>query len=801
MKGILKMDKLKDQKTKSKYQSEKFFARLSGDSEDIQGSAFLRDLFYFALGFLFSRCHLLFGAYPLGIALLTLLSHSVLPALGGSVLGALTLGEGGLIYSAIYITAVILRILLSPRGCRRFFGEALLTRMSVATIAGFVRAALEILTRGLSFTSMLYGITMILLPPLSVFALSGLFSDKINLYRVLSARENPLPLKNKGEKERFDIIFFEISAVLLLFLTALSLGELVFFGISVSYIFINLVTLVTAKRFGAIKAAAVGFISALGVGGIFSVSFALSGLGAGLFFTLGNGYALTIGLGASALWGYYTAGLSGLLAILPEYLITIALVTPFLKGVNPAEEKAPVEDSDRSASEMIGTVALTYQNKFSKSLDLLEMSLSSLSGVINDYTATASAPTPDEYRSLVVSVAEEHCNNCTGRKFCMIENIRPCMANIDSVVERLTDGMKICPEDVNGDTEFCQKAEAVAESINERVAKAEENSYRHKDSNSAADEYALISKLINEARCRDEDERSVNSGLTDTLTEAMVRGGFEKGTIRAFGRRKKHIILAGEDEEGDKISSPKLRRELEEALGARLGTPEYFRRGKMALMECDVTRSYSAGYATAGAPGSESELSGDTVAFFESGDDSFYALISDGMGSGNIARDTSLFVSKFLNRALHFGGTKETVLHLLNYIIRRKGEECSATVDLFELDLYSGEATFIKSGAAPSFVKRQDSLFRIQSKTAPIGLMRTVDSEKIKVEVRPGDLVIMLSDGIAESAEDAPWLIELVANTKAKTPAAIAAEILEAAKKNAETRDDMSVAVVEILGC
>ncbi len=792
------MDKLKDKATKSKKLSEGFFAKMSGDAEDIPGSPFAKDLFYFTLGFLFSKCHMLFGAYPLGTALLALLPHSILPALGGAVLGALTLGSGGLIYAAIYVTTVMLRIMLSPKGCRRYFGEALLTRMSVAVITGFASAACEVIIRGFTFTSMLFGMTMILLPPLTVFALSGLYSDKIDLYRVISARENPLTLEGRGEKERFDIIFFQISAILTLFLTALSLSKLVFFGVSVSYIFINLVTLITAKRFGAIRGGVVGFVSALSVGGSFSVSFALTGLASGIFFALGNGYAITIGLGAAALWGYYTAGVGGILSILPEYLIAAALISPFLGGVKTAEEKAEPEDTDKSAAEMIGTVALTYQNKFSKSLDLLEASLSSLSGVINEYSAKAAAPTPEEYRAMVVSVAEEHCNNCSGRKFCMIENIRPCMANIDSVISKLTDGMKICPEDVNGDTEFCQKAESVAESINERVAKAEEHSYKHRDSNSAADEYALISKLINEARCRDEDERAVNSALTDSLTAAIGRGGFENGTIRAFGRRKKHIILAGEDEEGDKISSPKLRREIEEAIGSKLSTPEYFRRGRMALMECDVTRCFSVSYATAGTPGSDSELSGDTVSFFESGDDSFFALISDGMGSGELAHSTSLFVSRFLNRALNFGGTKETVLHLLNYIIRRKGEECSATVDLFEVDLLSGEATFIKSGAAPSFVKRESSLFRIRSQTAPIGLMRTVDSERIKVEVRPGDFVVMLSDGVAECAEDAPWLIELVANTKSSTPDRLASEILEAAKKNSGTHDDMSVAVVKI---
>ena len=790
------MDKLKDNKTTSKKVSEgSFFSRLGGKE-----SSFSYDLFFFTLAALFSRCHLLFGAYPLGIALLSLLPESVIPALFGALVGAFTLGPDGIVYAAIYGVVIVLRIVLSSGkdSDGGFFSEALLLRMSVAVIGGFAAAVCEILIRGVEMTSLFFGLCMIFLSPLAVFALSGLFSEKINLHTVLSAEENPLSLKGADDKKRFDIIFFEISALLMLFLTSLALERLVFFGISVSYVFISAVTLLSAKRFGAVRAAAVGFVSSFGIAGIHSVSFALSGLGAGAFFSLGAGYALIIGCGAVATWSYYMSGVPGLLSTLPEYIIASLLVSPFLKNLASPVTEEPLPEKDKSAQDMVGTVALSYQKKYSRSLDSLEMSLSSLSGVISDYSETKSRPTVEEYRALIQDIADEHCKNCTGRKFCMIENIRPCLANLDSLAKKASEGMKVSPEDVNGDTEFCQKAEIVAESINERSAKLEENRFRLKDADATAEEYALISKLINEARCHDEEERAVNSSLTEALSEALERGGFEGGMIRAFGARHKHIILAGEDEAGDKITSKKLHQEIEKALGAKLGTPEYFRRDKMALMECDIMRSFGVDYASAAAAGSSGEVSGDTVSLFESGDDCFYALISDGMGSGEIASETSRFVSKFLIRGLDFGASKETVLNMLNYIIRRKGDECSATVDLFEFDLLGGEATFIKSGAAPSFVKRGDSLFRIKSQTAPIGLLKSIDTERIRVEIREGDCVIMLSDGIMQSAEDAPWLIELIANTTVTSPEEFAKKIVEEAKKRKVGDDDMSVAVLKI---
>ena len=112
--------------------------------------------------------------------------------------------------------------------------------------------------------------------------------------------------------------------------------------------------------------------------------------------------------------------------------------------------------------------------------------------------------------------------------------------------------------------------------------------------------------------------------------------------------------------------------------------------------------------------------------------------------------------------------------------------------------MISGGATFIKSGAAPSFVKRGSSIFRVRSRTAPIGLLSSIDSEKIKVDIKPGDLVIMLSDGVADEADDAPWLLLLLGEPCTDSIDDYARLILSEAQKNSHTNDDMTVAVIKI---
>ena len=290
----------------------------------------------------------------------------------------------------------------------------------------------------------------------------------------------------------------------------------------------------------------------------------------------------------------------------------------------------------------------------------------------------------------------------------------------------------------------------------------------------------------------------MNEAATDTLEKALSSLGLSDFTVRVFGERKYHVILAGKDEDGALITAPHLREGLGRALDSVFDSPEYFRRGSMALMECSRQKRYSVSYASVGAVAEGSEVSGDVSRRIQTEDDMFYALISDGMGSGEIARKSSEFTAAFLCGVLALSPPSEPIMHLLNSYLCRGREECSVTVDLFSLDLYNREAMFIKSGGAPSYIKRGGSIFRIRSQTAPLGLMSSIDSEKIRVQIEAGDYIIMMSDGVSGVPEDAPWLLELISRTVPDSVSDFARAILDGAKRHHKSSDDMTVTVMRV---
>ena len=676
-----------------------------------EGRILTRDILLFTAGFLLTRCHLVFGAHPIGLAFLAALPVGVWSTLLGAVIGGISMGLSGIIFAASAAITVFLRAAVSADktdgGRRELFSETLILRMSISTLGGFIAGVYEVVLSGLSETSLAFGVCMIVAPPIFTFIFSGLFDLGISYETVISGDRDILSLRGRERRQRYEIIFFVISALALLFFIGLSLRDVAVFGISLTYIFSGILTLLCAKRFGAIYGLAVGFICALPMSGVLAVAFALAGLCSGGLFGIGTGYALIIGGVALAAFSGYTEGLSGLVATLPEYLISTVISLPLLKLVDgKSEEDTQKEAEFESAEDMVGTMALVYQKEYSGATDRLADTISTLAETIEKHSPS-----------------------------------------------------------LEGDAEV----------------------------------YRLFASMIDSARKKDMEEYSINNNLTGALTDAVSQVGFEGGVIRAFGKRNTHFFLAGVDS-GRKITSFEVRKSIEDATGVKLAAPECYRRGRLALMDCGIRRKLSVSVATATLAGDESEVSGDSISCFETDDDYFCALLCDGMGSGEVARETSEFAADYIKKATRHSSEGDAMMLMLNRLIKAGKEECSSTVDLFRLDLLRGGGEFIKSGAPPSFVKRDSSIFRIRSHTAPIGLMSAVDSERTRVEIKPDDYIFLMSDGVSDESEDAPWLLLLLGEDAPRSLDEYARKILTEARKNRETKDDMSVIVIRVNG-
>lgn len=234
------------------------------------------DIGSLVLGLLFSSTHALFGAYPLSVALISVLPGRVWYAVIGSVLGALTLGKSGLIYGMIYVVLAFLRIIASspeaPREStegekrRRILpavpgGESIMLRVSVSVIGGFIASVYELLLGGFTENTLLFSVAMLLLPPIGVLLLAGLFDPALELTSVFGKGGDAVAALSRTGA------YFKLSFLSLAFLLSLSMSPYSVLGVSFAYVLAGVLALWSAYALGPIAGCAVGFAAALGHSG------------------------------------------------------------------------------------------------------------------------------------------------------------------------------------------------------------------------------------------------------------------------------------------------------------------------------------------------------------------------------------------------------------------------------------------------------------------------------------------------------------------------------------------------------
>lgn len=79
------------------------------------------------------------------------------------------------------------------------------------------------------------------------------------------------------------------------------------------------------------------------------------------------------------------------------------------------------------------------------------------------------------------------------------------------------------------------------------------------------------------------------------------------------------------------------------------------------------------------------------------------------------------------------------------------------TLDLAMVDLRDASARFLKIGSTPSFVKRANNILKIEASNLPMGIIEDVEVDVVGEQLKTGDILIMMSDGIFE--EHSMWRI------------------------------------------
>ena len=772
-----------------------------------------------------------FGAMPLGIALLCAASSKLAYIYAGlcvsSVFSALS-GEGGLVFFCAYTATVLIRII-----CRividnpfheqsksedsnsalpstlgeimpMMFSEHILLRMANSCIGAFIIGIYTLAKGGFLFYDLWGAVVGMIAAPVAVY-----------LYCGLSGEGGALGSRCEGmsahvSEERMFAAVVALSASLIL-----SAREIGIFGVSPSLFFAMALTLFYSRRKGIMHSLSIGTVCGLAASPMLAPAFAFAAIGSGALWKVSTFFACLAACTSALAWSLYSEGIAALSTVLPAILSAslgfavvekVFLSDYFDRAAEAYEkktDKTSVENIEEKKCELLGTDTLStvVLDDTEQRIKVMCETFSSLSSLFYSLSEKMRTPTVSDLKQICDNAFDNCCHGCEMRETCWESEYSTSLSAVGRICSVLGKNGHVTLDDVPEELlSRCAPMPDIIDQINRNGAIHTQQLIIGDKTEIFALDYEAISNLLATTMAEQREEFEYREELSRKAIEIINEKKIAVDSLFAYGNdRTQSFLLRSSDKRELAAKKEELTAILEELSAVKLNCEI----GDEGEAKFTSARRYSVEFAkrSVKAEGEEG-FCGDTVNIFENEKDCFYSFISDGMGSGRDAALTSGICSVFLSRVLRARNKCDISLNMLNGFLRNKGSgsmhECSATVDLLELDLITGKAEFYKGGAAPSYILRDGGLFKLRSNTVPLGIIKELDAKKISIDVSVGDIIIMVSDGVTQSKEECPWLFDLLKQYAERESLASIADMIVKRAKYEGASDDITVVVMKV---
>ena len=152
---------------------------------------------------------------------------------------------------------------------------------------------------------------------------------------------------------------------------------------------------------------------------------------------------------------------------------------------------------------------------------------------------------------------------------------------------------------------------------------------------------------------------------------------------------------------------------------------------------------------------SQQWVSGDSYRIFPLHSGLMAIMLSDGMGTSELAKRESDRLIQMMQECLTHNMDPETAMHTMHYVLSLKSDsDMYATIDFALVDLQLGDLWCWKAGSMTTYVLRGSELFKIESKSAPIGFLPDFSVDTEMISLLSEDIIVMISDGVFGSHEN-----------------------------------------------
>ncbi|WP_101847116.1 stage II sporulation protein E [Halobacillus sp. Marseille-P3879] len=759
-----------------------------------------KGVFHMALSLLLGRAVILSSMAPFGVAFLAVIwwfkRPLILPATMMMAIGAATYSYG----HAGFIAGAAASILLLT---------GLLNKLHQPQKWLPVMAALaSMIPRTISLAFLdrwhLYELFLLISEGVLTFTLVLIFMQSLPL---LSPQRYHPTLKNE------EIVCF----IILLASVLTGMIGFEYEGVAMVDVFSRYLVILLAYIAGAAIGSTVGVVTGLvlslsNVDHLYQMSLlAFSGLLGGL---LKEGNKLGVGAGlfvSTILMGFYTG--DGLTASLwaSFFAILLFFMTPE-RWVKRLSRFVPGTDEHRQEQQKylqkVRDVTAVRVGKFSDVFEALSKSFHHIERKEKEEDTT------QEVDYFLSHVTEKTCQACFKKEKCWINQFDETHNLMTDLMEEIDEKEEVSRMMRKNVDQYCVKSQKLIDTMKHELSFYHANKQLKQQVQESrkfvAEQLHGVSEVMNNFAKEIVKEREHHEQKEHIIHEALERLGLNVAKLEIYtldtGNIDLEVILEIDQYrgEGEKLIAPLLSDILQETIVVTMEDISPYPNGR-CLLTFGSAKHYTIESGVAHAAKGGGFISGDSYSMMELGRGKYALAISDGMGNGERAHEESVETLRLLKQILQSGIQESVAIQSINSILSlRSNDEIFSTLDLAVIDLHLATSKFIKIGSTPSFIKRGDQIFSVESGNLPMGIIREVDVDTTSEQLKAGDLLIMVSDGILEGPKHVEnvelWLKRKIREIRQEDPQEIADILLEEVirAQSGGIDDDMTVLVARI---
>ncbi|WP_026693207.1 stage II sporulation protein E [Peribacillus kribbensis] len=766
---------------------------------------FKRGLILGLIGFLLGRALILSQLAPFAIpyfAAAYMMRRDRAPfALVGLICGAVTihLSNGIVVFCSSFVMMLLYKIKEPPAG-----GRFRVISLYVFLSLGLVRVSEQLI---IYRHVQLYDGMMIIVEAGLAAILTLIFVQSIPL---ISIRKKSHSFKTE-----------EVVSIIILLASVMTgtIGWSVY-NLSMEHILSRYLVLIFALSGGAAIGSTVGVVTGLifslaNISSLYQMSLlAFSGLLGGL---LKEGKKIGASLGliiATLLIGLYGEGSNNLSLTLYETLAAIVLfaITPSSLIVKLAKHipgTAEYSSEQQQYMRKIRDVTAKRVSQFSNVFEALSNSFSQAGEWQEEEM--------DEDKRvdyLLSNVTEKNCQTCHRKEHCWSRNFSNTYDSMRQIMYHLEEQEgQVSPQMQREWKKSCTRADKVIDSIAQELTIAQANNKLKRQVQESrklvADQLKGVSEVMEDFAKEIQKERKNHHLQESEILEAIQNFGLPINGIEIYSLEQGNIDIDISTPychgrgEGEKLIAPMLTDILNEPIIVHSEDCAQFPGGT-----CHVTfrsaKKFTVEPGVAHAAKGGGLISGDSYTTMDIGFGKYALAISDGMGNGERAHHESMETLQLLQKILMSGIEEKIAIKSVNSVLSlRTTDEIFSTLDLAMIDLHDAKAKFLKICSVPSFIKRGDKIIKVESDNLPMGMFKEFDVEVVMEQLKAGDLVIMMSDGIFDGPSHFEnfeyWMKRKIKELETDDPQEIADILLEEViRRKGKIDDDITIVTAKV---